>query len=130
MNHLKTRQLLECIYSESSVADFILRGIINTEDHNMHLLSESSNMLTIKSVKSAVIFVVNVSSCVSYLSNCILSNLTLHLKLFGNVSVDVSLHLHISLAVIRWQLVINYLLCSNSQAPCRFVPSHFATVRD
>jgi len=65
-----------------------------------------------------------------FISNCILSNLTFHFKLFGNVSVNVSLHLHITLAVIRWQLVINYLLCSYSQASCRFVSNHFATVQD
>jgi len=42
MNHLKTRQLLQWKYtyvytSESSVSDFILRGVTNTEDHNMNL---------------------------------------------------------------------------------------------
>jgi hypothetical protein len=44
MNHRKTRQLLEwkCTYivyiSESSVSDFILCSVINTDDHNMNLM--------------------------------------------------------------------------------------------
>jgi len=43
MIHGKTRQLLEWKYtyvytSESSVSDFILCGVINTDDHNMNLM--------------------------------------------------------------------------------------------